>query len=544
MNRRWIAGAAEGILVFVVVLCVYLFSGSNDLRHNGDTDLRYQTTQALVDNGRAWIADPLWRDTRVATGRGGHLYAFYAPGQSVFMAPLYVLGKVAAHHLHLPYDTATLYASRSLDLWLGALLALTFFALARSLGYSRAVAAVLTLVFAFATVAWPDAQSALEQTQVDLFLLLATYTVWQFVAGGLRTRSWMAFAGTALGLCVFTRYDALVYAPIVVLYPLALRARKHEWPAAVGDASVYLAALAPWLALVGLWNVWRFGSPFQTGLHEQTLGEPFLQGLTGLLISPGKGLIWYLPLIFLLPFAAREFYRRSPSVSLFFAALVALPIIFYPNILYWHGDPSWGPRYLYASIPYLVLPLGEILQRWSRLGLTLRGAVIGLVTLSLGLNLAAVSVTQWRFWYRLMAVQQQTADASQWTGQPFHWGSQHYHYYWQPQRSPILEQFDDVYQVLRLQVLGDRRYLLTAKPDPYIATNPADNYSLNTLAFWWADSRHPLFGQRTRIALAAILGFIALASLVGLIARLRAPPRVRGRRLLELDGVALGRAGS
>jgi hypothetical protein len=263
----------------------------------------------------------------------------------------------------------------------------------------------------------------------------------------------------------------------------------------------------------------------------------------GLVVSPGKGLLWYLPLVFLLPFAARDFSRRHPSIAYFFLALIVLPILFYSNILYWHGDPAWGPRYLYTAVPYLILPLGEILARWRSARIQLRSLVIALVLVSFGLNLAAVSVTQWRFWYRLMVVQQRSADASRWTGVPFYWGAQHYHYYWTPRLSPILYQVDDVYQVLRLQLLHEQRYLLTAKPDPYIATNPADNYSLNTLAYWWTDARHPLLGPHARAALAAGLAAVLAFCLLALALRFRHPRGSPRRAMPEMESAALQRVG-
>ena len=541
--RVWTHRAVEPLLVFTIVLCGYLLTASNDLRHNGDTYLRYQTTQALVDHQRAWIADPAWRDTRVALGVGHHLYAFYAPGQAVMMAPLYVVGKVVAHHLHLPYDITTLYATRSLDLWLAALLALVFLALCREVGYNRVTAVTLTLILAFATVAWPDAQSALEQTQVNLFVLVAVWCVWRFAGRHPASRWWLAACAAAVGLAVFTRYDASIYAPVLFGYVLAVRLSWHERGKVWGDFAAFSCGIIPWLLLVGAWNILRFGSPFLTGLHEQTLGEPFLQGLGGLLISPGKGLIWYLPLVFMLPLAARSFYRRSASLSLLCLALVLVPTVFYSNVLYWHGDPAWGPRYLYTAVPYLILPLGELIEHWRRMHPGLKTAAVLVLVGSLGLNAAAVSVTQWRFWYRLQALEQQQSSAAAWSGTPFHWGAQHYHYYWTLRESPLLIQVDDVYQVALLQLGGDRRYLLSGHPDPYTATSPADNYSINTLAFWWADTRHPILGARTRLLLALLLAGIVSTAAVILSIQLRTRPQ-RSGRAVEPEVVALRGTGT
>jgi hypothetical protein len=190
----------------------------------------------------------------------------------------------------------------------------------------------------------------------------------------------------------------------------------------------------------------------------------------------------------------------------FCAALVLVTVLFYSNVLYWHGDPSWGPRYLYVVVPYLVLPLGEILAAWRRTHTALRAATVLLIACSLALQVSAVSVTQWRFWYRLQAAEEQTS-------QKFQWGASHYHYYWTVADSPIPMQIDDVYQVARLN-LGDQKYRLTRKPGSLVHSNPAQDYPVNTVAFWWADTRHPLLGPRTRAAIAAGLGMLAIGCLV------------------------------
>lgn len=512
MSRR---AAAPAIGIGLFFLCVYLLTGSSDLQHNGDTVLRYETTQSIVENGHIWVAHPAWTDTRMARGTGGHLYAFYAPGQIVFMIPLYVAGRAIASILSLPVDITTLYATRSLDLLLGACLAVVFFLFARAAGYSPRVSALLTLLFGLATAVWPDAQSALEQTQVDLFLLLAVLLVWRFVQTGLRNRRLMVGCGVALGLAVFSRYDAGIYIPVVALFPAAVRlARRMPISGVALDWTAGLFGLAPWLLAVAWWDWVRFGSPFLTGLHERTFGEPFLTGLLGLTISPGKGLLGYVPLVLLMPLSVRPFVRRLPALSALLAALVVVPLLFYANILYWHGDPAWGPRYLYTAVPYLVLPLGETLTRWRSTAATWKVAFLAVALVSLGVQVEAISVTEWRYWYRLEVMQQRTVHAAQWSGQPFHWGALRYHYYWNVRQSPLLIQLDNVYQVIRLDA-GDRAYLFTGRPDPYVS-NPAERYPINQLAFWWADTRHPLFGDRTRWALGLLLAVGAVLSLAAL----------------------------
>jgi hypothetical protein len=515
-RRAWVVAA----LLAIFFVSVYLLTESADLHGNGDTVFRYQTTQSIVEQHHVWIAHPIGLDQRVVRGNGGHRYAFYAPGQTIFMIPFYVAGKVVAHHLGRSYDVLTRYATRSLDLFLGAALAVLLFLFALSTGYSIRVSALLALTLGLATPAWPDAQSALEQTQVDLFLLLAVYSAWRFVRDGRPRRRWLLLAGTGAGLMVLTRYDAVLFVPLVGLYPALVRYVRSNFTQAAKDLGVYLAAVVPWGAAMLAWDWLRFGSIFKTGLHERTFGEPPWAGLAGLLVSPGKGFLWYMPVVLLVPFVARRFYRRTGSLLIFLLAIALAPLLFYSNVLFWHGDPAWGPRYLYTSVPYLVLPLGEIFALWRVFPRPGKVAFAILTLAGLVLSLAAISVTQWRFWYRLQSEEQQTVKASSWAGQPFHWGSQKYHYYWNLRQSPILLQIDDVYQVLRLDVQGQQRYELRLQPDPYVS-NPATSYPVNTLNFWWADVRHPPFGPKTRDALSSLLAISTLISAVALLLVLR-----------------------
>lgn len=532
MSRSSRSPLALAILLGLFFGCLYLLTGSSDLLNNGDTDLRYQTAQAIVDFHRLWIAKPMWTDARVRPGAGGHLYAFYAPGQAIMMVPLYVAGKFLAHHLSLPYDITTLYAARSLDLFLGAALSVVFFLFALSAGYSARVAVILTLIFGTASVVWPDAQSALEQTPVDLFLLLAVLGFWRFASSHAGRRPWLLLTGAGAGCALLTRYDAGLFLPVLALCIAAVRLRRREPGAILPDLAVYAAPVAPCLVALGAWDVARFGSPFLTGLNEQTLGNPVWLGVPDLLVSPGKGLVWYLPLVFLLPWAAARFYRRSPGLAVLCAVLVVTPLLFYANVLYWHGDPAWGPRYLYVAVPYLVLPLGELLSAWERNARSLKAAFVVVVAASVLLQVCAVAVTPWRYWTRLERLQQLTVRESTWSGQPFRWGSQHYHYYWNLRQSPILLQVDDVYQVA-LITAGNRTYLLQGQPDPYVSSNTSALYPVNTFAFWWLDRLHPILGARTRDALAALLAAGALAALAVLLVALGREPVALSLGLVE-----------
>src|ERR1039458_8660873 len=93
-------------LLGLFVLIVYLFTFPNDIQGNGDTWLRFETTQSIVDNGTVYYSEfgtPTWTDKRVVPGGGHKLYSIYDPGQIVAMIPFYVVGKFVAHHFTHDY---------------------------------------------------------------------------------------------------------------------------------------------------------------------------------------------------------------------------------------------------------------------------------------------------------------------------------------------------------------------------------------------------------------------------------------------------------
>ena len=76
--------------------------------------------------------------------------------------------------------------------------------------------------------------------------------------------------------------------------------------------------------------------------------SPLSGGITGLLFSPGKGLVWYSPIFVLAIFHNRDMRMWLPFV---------LSLILHGVIHDWTGGTGWGPRFLVPALPLLLLPL-------------------------------------------------------------------------------------------------------------------------------------------------------------------------------------------
>lgn len=108
-------------------------------------------------------------------------------------------------------------------------------------------------------------------------------------------------------------------------------------------------------------------APFQTALIPSTMGVWFEHppdvGLWDLLFSPGKGVMWFCPGLWLLLFRDRDGYgthrREIAALTVFFVGMLAV----YAPWSCWHGDWYWGPRYfLIASFLSALLVWREILR--------------------------------------------------------------------------------------------------------------------------------------------------------------------------------------
>jgi len=576
--RSWLVG----VLLFVCVLAGYLFSFTVDQpAHNGDWYIRYQVTCAIVEHNSVAIT-PYQVDNRSGPGLHGRIYAQYTLGQTTAMIPLYLLGRRLAGLAHTDCAAAVappivLLTCKLLGPILGALLAVLFYATARLLAYRRRVALALTTLLTFGTSLWPDVQSNLEHTMESLFLLAAAYAALRYtrqVDIERRTsnvgRLWLVAMGLAGGLVFVTRVAGVIALPLLALYLLLLHRRR--WPGAwqrplARDLALFALGALPAIVVNAAYDAARFGSPLLTNppsKPDQSLGFPPWLGLPDLLVSPGKGLLWYTPAVLLLVLAARPFWRRCPQPALLFALICGGYLLFYSNVTYWHGDPAWGPRYLYATLPYLILPLGEVFGRWRTYRLPLRGVLVGVLALSFLVQFSAVTVSYWRSFHYVFATNPDQVDH-------YTWGF-NLNDFWTPQQSPLLLSLRGVADIARLDV--DHAPLVRHTPSVHLGSaNEScifpvyhqatlcltdidalhDRASFNSFTLWWLHLHlYPWWSPDVVLTLAVVVLGLFLGSGAALVRLSREPrptprlaaPRTARRAALSravFDGQRRGR---
>jgi len=138
---------------------------------------------------------------------------------------------------------------------------------------------------------------------------------------------------------------------------------------------------------------WRYGSAWDLdALSQWSLGTG-LQRIYGQLLSPGKGLIFYMPAVILTVPGLVFMWRRHRAVTLAISLPLASTVVAYSSYSSWYGGQSWGPRFLVPAIPLIMLAVAPLWdatkQRW------LRVLYLAILAFSLVVQLGVVTADWW-----------------------------------------------------------------------------------------------------------------------------------------------------
>jgi hypothetical protein len=236
-------------------------------------------------------------------------------------------------------------------------------------------ALMLSMLLGGATVLWPYGTSFYSEAwQAAAFAWAAALLLdarrasrlAQTASASRRARVLVVLAGLLLAVAGLTKVTSLIFAPGFVLAALVDRSLS---PRTRVEAAVALAlGIALAVAIHVSWNTYRFGRPFDFGYAwgamipqlppRQFLAGDVPRGLAVLLLSPGKSIVLWAPVLLLAGARARPFFRREPGAALGLALSAIVGLIFFAAYLFPEGGYAHGPRNLVPLIPLLLLPAG------------------------------------------------------------------------------------------------------------------------------------------------------------------------------------------
>jgi 4-amino-4-deoxy-L-arabinose transferase-like glycosyltransferase len=390
---------APGWALLLLLLGCYLLTMSGHT-YTPDEETMLAAAESLLAGGSFAVERDFLMD--VVPGADGQHYSKYGPGQSLAAVPFLLVGQAVA--AGMPAHAAGLVV-RLFVLLLPALVtaatALLLYAWVRRLGYGVRVALAVGVLYGLTSMAWPYSRTFFAEPLATLLLLVCAYALHH------EDRRWWAAAGAAAACALAVKVQAALALPCIAGYAVLLSwssatVSRLRWRMLVGRAGWGgLGALLP-LGLLLLYNTHLFGAPLSTGYGGSNIGWLFdgwwQQGLYGLILSPGKGIFIFSPTLLLGVVGMVVGWRWLWRETLLALALLVVHLAFYSSLSYWHGDGSWGPRYLLFVLPFLYLPaagtvvaLAALPHRTARARIA-RGATGVLVLLSVLVQLLPVVV--------------------------------------------------------------------------------------------------------------------------------------------------------
>lgn len=346
----------------------------------GDDILLFQVTEAIAARGELAVSSPVEEGdvARAIRGRDGRGYGKYGIGLSLVALPAYAAGgwrgapwrdlEEVRDGVGNLRSGSRVMATGLANAAVGGAAVGAFFLLATAVGVSLWPAALAALALAFASPLAHYAAGFLTEPLSALCLLLVALGL---VGAGRDGPGWPGalLSGAAAGLAVATKVANLpLVAPAAVwLLWLAWSRRRagRSWRAVV---AAWILPFLAWLAAVGWANWTRFGSVWETGYgaEARSFGTPLLEGAGGLLLSPGRGLLWYWPAALLALAGLVRLARRAPATAAYAGSALLISLLLFGRFYQWYGGGSWGPRFLMPVLPLLALGLALLAERSAR----------------------------------------------------------------------------------------------------------------------------------------------------------------------------------
>ena len=365
-----------GFLIFGFLLACYLFTYTGVIQ-SSDGLAMFATTESLARRGEADTNQILWMGLQQGDlGSDGNLYSRKGLGMPLLALPLVWLARIWDI---IGLVQAALLLNPILTAWTGALLYRT----GRRLDWSRSASIMVALIFGLATLAWPYTQTFFSDPVCGWGLFAAAYGLLAYAQTG--RKRYLAMAGVAWGFAYLARVINLVTLPIYIaaLYLVLESQVRRQMEKFPGWRAVLrynwrpvISFIVPVIAfgLASLWWNWtRFGGIFETGYAEtERFDALWWFGVAGMLVGPGRGIIWYSPILLLAIPGGVWFWRNERRIFWLIITIFVTYVLLYGKWYMWHGGHSWGPRFLVPMMPFLSLMAGagwtQMVRRWGMLG--------------------------------------------------------------------------------------------------------------------------------------------------------------------------------
>jgi hypothetical protein len=283
---------------------------------------------------------------------GGGYSTPYSFGHSFYLLPWVVVGRALQVLVNKPWTAVFAYSfAHSLTT---SLAWTCFFFILLHYGLPARRALIFSLVSLVSTLAFPYARTLFAEPVLMLMFAIAWLCF-------LRPGAWMAvLGGLALAFAITVKPSAAVLLPgfLWLAWRQTETGRHPYW-------RLGLIALISSLGLVlfGLYNYDRFGGEIFTygygtfeGGEPVGFSSPVWFGLAVFLISPGKAIWLFSPLILLGVIGWKHTWVNHRTTAIFIAWSFVSYLVLHSAWCRPEGGVCWGPRFLVPVLPMMLLP--------------------------------------------------------------------------------------------------------------------------------------------------------------------------------------------
>jgi hypothetical protein len=493
------------IYLFTVFLSIYFLTASGYGISLADvSQARIEVAKSIVERSNLSISTSIGVE-----GADGRSYSWFGLGPALLTVPLHAFGKWAG------IPTESLVAL--INPVTGAATVVLVFLFSHVLGYARRASLLVAIFYGLGTMAWYYAKAPGDHALETLCILYAVYAMYRH--GIDNDVSHLVQSSLALGCAILVRPTSVLALPsIVLLMVMNAIHRRRKARSILRDVAGIVIVLCPFIGVTLWYNYYRFGSVFESGYSliaaraglDFFTGTPLLTGLSGFFMSPGKGFFFYAPVTILFFFSLKRFAVKHPYPALSFIVMILIYPFFYAKNLYWHGDWTWGARYIFITTPFYLIPIAAIVDSpiW-RVNRLKRVAIYVLFSVSMVIQAASVAVF-YDVYFRTLQIEDKIAFVMvQGEGiQPIIEPPPEIYFAWQ--KSPIPAQLRLVRDIaLRMQDYSYAKPPRAVNPVEIIRTLPY----MNVIDFWWVYEYLLHRNMTALFAALAMLGIIIYGSL-------------------------------
>lgn len=361
-------------LIFLFFLTLFTLTAGNDtINPRGDASIMHEMAKNFVYfHAFSLEPDPFIRDNFeelkecFLKNSRGRIYSKYGIAQSIIEVPFIFLQKIYLT-LAIPPCNSDAIADLIIIICpalISALTSIFIYLFCREFDLDKKISIFAALCFGLGTFVWPHAKTLMSEPAQNLFLLVTIFNSYLFRKN--HKPVYLIYAGLCFGMLVLAKNINILFMLLILPYLICgnrLLLKK------IKEIVVYFfLPFSLFIIIILYYNYLRTNNLFDfayAGGRDKLFGfnTPIMTGLYGLLCSSGKGFFWYSPILIVALFGFKSFYIRRRQECILFSAIIISTLLMYAKWWAWHGDWSWGPRFMLITVPYFSIPLAYIFER-------------------------------------------------------------------------------------------------------------------------------------------------------------------------------------